>query len=288
MNLFSALSAALLSPLFLGTAGTMLFGRTIRTLPGLLFHSVVPDNRFVLSSISVSRFMSIVRAIKACNYKAITAGDAPAGPGNLPGEQNILLTFDDGCRSFYQHALPLLEELKLKATVFPVAGYIGRSSSWDVLPSFSHLTKSDIMQISALGHEIGSHGLTHADLTCLKLSDVKNELGDSKKILEDITGKEVVSLSFPFGSWNTRIWELAQELGYNRGTIYRKHHCRLSGLFPVYGVYAFDTAQAVLDRITPGTHSWSPSAACAGIMSHFAKGTPLWKFGKRYALHGHR
>lgn len=285
MNIFSALSTVILSPLFLGSAGIMLFGRTIRTVPGLLFHSVVPNNQLVLSSVSVSRFKSIVCALKTSNFTPITVGKAVACDYGFSGNQITLLTFDDGCRSFFLHALPLLEELKFKATIFPVAGYIGRPSSWDVLPSFLHLTKHEIMEISALGHEIGSHGLTHVDLTCLKLSDVKNELGDSKKMLEDITGKKVASLSFPFGSWNMRIWELAQELGYSSGTICRKHRALLPGLFPVYGAYAFDTAQTVLARITPNRYPLSLSVACAKIMSHFAKGTPLWKFGTRYTLH---
>ncbi len=287
MTTLSALCAVLLSPFFLGGAGIVFFGRVIRTIPGLLFHSVSPNNRLVLSSISVSSFRAIAGALETKNFTTLTMKEAvPIGTGTIPADsrkQRVLLTFDDGCRSFFSHALPVLEALKFKATVFPVAGYIGRYSSWDVMPSFPHLTKPEIMEISALGHEIGSHGLTHADLTYLGPSDLKVELGDSKKILEDITGKKVTALSFPFGSWNTRVWELAQELGYCCGTIYRKHGHALPGLIPVHGVYGFDTPQTILDRIAPA-YPCSLSMACARIMSHFAKGAPLWKFDTSYLL----
>jgi peptidoglycan/xylan/chitin deacetylase (PgdA/CDA1 family) len=177
----------------------------------------------------------------------------------------------------------VLERFRFKSTVFPVAGYIGKTSSWDVLPEFPHLAAAEIRDISRLGHEIGSHGLTHSNLAWLGTDDLRAELLDSKKILEDITGKEVSSLSFPFGSWNPRVWACAQEAGYTRGTAYRRHSGRRPGLVPVFGVYRFDTPEYVLARIMPAL-PFSLSVACARIMSHFAKGAPLWKFRKNYRL----
>jgi peptidoglycan/xylan/chitin deacetylase (PgdA/CDA1 family) len=151
------------------------------------------------------------------------------------------------------------------------------------MPPFDHLTKAEVREISSLGHEIGSHSLTHPNLTYLAEADLARELGDSKKLLEDITGKSVSAISFPFGSWNPRVWERARELGYTHGTLYR-NHAGAAGLFPVYGVYGFDTASAALTRLAP-PYPVSLSLACAKIMSHFAKGAPLWKFRKNYHLH---
>ena len=197
----------------------------------------------------------------------------------------MLFTFDDGCRSFYTQALPVLEEFGIKATIFPVAGYLGRTSTWDILPVFSHLTRSELREIDALGHEIGSHGMNHTDLTLLGDQDLRSELLDSKKTLEDLLGKKVAAISFPFGSWNRRVWREAQECGYGCGTVCRRHSSALSGLFPVYGVYNFDTPLTVASRVAPH-RSPSVSIACATIMSHFAKGAPLWKFDKKYRLSG--
>jgi peptidoglycan/xylan/chitin deacetylase (PgdA/CDA1 family) len=275
----------LLAPFLMGLSGIALFGRTSRQCraPGLLFHSIYHEHlRFTLSSIPASRFRSVIRCLIENNFAPVTISEASdTGHCASLSSRPVLLTFDDGCRSFMTHVLPLLEELKIKVTIFPVAGYLGRSSTWDIMPVFTHLTKTELREISSCGHEIGSHGVTHANLTFLGASDLASELNDSKKILEDITGKNVSAISFPYGSWNPRVWERAQESGYRCGTIYRKHGQTLPGLFPVYGVYSFDTPRTVFSRIAT-RYPLSVSVACARMMSHFAKGASVWKFDKRY------
>lgn len=276
------------TPFFLGAAGVALFGRAVAdTTPGLLFHSLDLQSGLSLSALSTVRFHKIIETLAANSYCSLTLEqDAARFRGNKETDRRehpIHLTFDDGCRSFLTHALPILDRFNFKTTVFPVAGYIGKTSSWDIMPQFPHLSKHEIREISNLGHEIGSHGLTHSNLTYLGAADLKTELSDSKKILEDITGKKVTSLSFPFGSWNRRVWGQAQETGYLRGTIYRQHRHYGPDLVPVYGVYRFDTPEFILARTSPAFR-FSFSIACARIMSHFAKGAPIWKFDKNYCL----
>jgi peptidoglycan/xylan/chitin deacetylase (PgdA/CDA1 family) len=287
MDTLSLLPTVLCAPLVFGAAGVALFGRRATyAIPGLLFHSVAMQNRLVLSSLSASHFAAIINHLHRKRLTPVTLGEAAGKSltsGVRPLSNPIFLTFDDGCRSFYIHALPLLETLRFKVTVFPVAGYLGMSSSWDVMPSFPHLTKSQIAEISALGHEIGSHGCTHSNLAYLDMVDCIQELRDSKKILEDITGKPVTSISFPYGDWNMRVWEYAQNLGYTHGAICRGHRHHVPGLWPVNGVYGFDTPENIIARITP-KYPFSLSVARGKIMSHFAKGAPIWKFRKNYRL----
>jgi peptidoglycan/xylan/chitin deacetylase (PgdA/CDA1 family) len=276
------------APFLLGAAGAVLFGRAIaETTPGLLFHSLDIKSGLSLSALSTVRFQKIIELLACNNFFPLTleqdTGHGHENKDTRHLQRPIHLTFDDGCRSFLTHALPILDRFNFKTTVFPVAGYMGKTSSWDVMPQFPHLSKHEIREISVLGHEIGSHGLTHSNLTYLSTADLKTELSDSKKILEDITGKKVTSLSFPFGSWNKRVWEHAQETGYLRGTIYRQHRNNRPELVPVYGIYRFDSPGFILERISPAS-LFSFSIACARIMSHFAKGAPIWKFEKNYCL----
>ena len=179
--------------------------------------------------------------------------------------------------------IPVFEDHAMKVTVFPIAGYIGKMSCWDVLPPLPHMNKAQIREISDHGHEIGSHTLTHANLTFLSDADIVHELADSKHILEDITGKQVISLSFPFGSWNRRVWEKAREIGYQWGTCYRHHNKIIAGLVPVHGIYSFDTVQDVIDKVS-AKGIFSNVFTRSRIMSHFAKGTPLWKFQSNYSF----
>jgi hypothetical protein len=110
-------------------------------------------------------------------------------------------------------------------------------------------------------------------------------LRDSGAVLEDSTGTAVKSLSFPFGSWNKRVWEAAKSAGYEYATAYRGHQraAALPEILPVMGVYRFDSVVDIAGRILPDKSlASSCSRMTARIMSHFSKGTPICKFRKEY------
>jgi peptidoglycan/xylan/chitin deacetylase (PgdA/CDA1 family) len=289
MHSILSLIYLVLSPLICGFTGTVFIGRTAKPakVPGLLFHSVFSERfRFSMSSISLFRFNKIILYLLENGLSPVTISDTGVSCNNiLPFQNRFLITFDDGCRSFFTNVFPLLEESGIKATVFPVAGFLSRKSTWDILPVFDHLTKSELREISDHGHEIGSHGMTHTDLTFLRDSRLSSEVNDSKKMLEDIIGKKVSAISFPYGSWNKRVWEQALSAGYSFATTYRGHRYSYPGHFPVYGVYNFDGPQSVLSRIKPRL-PLSISITCAKIMAHFARGAPMWKFNKEYRVGG--
>ena len=279
----TALVTTLCAPFALGAAGIALAGHAKHiSPPGLLFHSIDTKHPLMMSALSQTAFAAIVNRLKADGYRSIPINqassltDIPAGTG-----KKILITFDDGFDNFYTQALPVLEECNFKVALFPVAGYLGKISTWDVLPPFQHLSSKKLLAISDLGHEIGSHTMTHADCTFLNKKDLFAELRDSKKLLEDIIARPVTALSFPFGSWNRRIWEAALEAGYSQAAIYRGHHHASPGLFPVHGVYRFDTPLSVCARIRSG-FPLSLSSTLAVLMRQFARGAPLWKFRKEY------
>jgi peptidoglycan/xylan/chitin deacetylase (PgdA/CDA1 family) len=147
-----------------------------------------------------------------------------------------------------------------------------------------HLTKEQIREIADLGHEIGSHTVTHANLTLLCDADLRDELSRSKSILEDVTGKPVTSLSFPFGQWNNRVWNAACSAGYTAATSYaNRRRYYGAGIVPVWGIYSFDSVDDVVERAIM-TPRLSNALARGWAMPHFAKGTPLWKFRKNYAV----
>jgi peptidoglycan/xylan/chitin deacetylase (PgdA/CDA1 family) len=279
----AALMTTACAPFALGAAGIVLAGRTKRlSPPGLLFHSIDTKHPLIMSALSQKIFAKIVNHLTIAGYRAIPIHQAFSRT-DIPDKtgKNILITFDDGFDNFYSRALPVLEEHGFKATLFPVAGYLGKISTWDVLPPFRHLSAGELRAISDLGHEIGSHTMTHADCTFLNAKDLFTELRDSKKLLEDIISRPVTALSFPFGSWNRRVWEAALESGYSRAAIYRGHRHASARLFPVLCVYRFDTPESVYTRIRP--HGpLSLSAALATLMRQFARGAPLWKFRKKY------
>jgi peptidoglycan/xylan/chitin deacetylase (PgdA/CDA1 family) len=252
---------------------------------GLLFHTISGKWEPHCSYFPPKRFYGILNELSKQGFSSRTVGSAsgPLQPPPSDTRRDVFLTFDDGFESFYTEALPLLSRFGFVATVFPVAGFLGKLSSWDALPGHAHMAPAQIREISDLGHEIGSHTYSHANLTLLNDNDCMSELVRSKEVLEDITGKRVTSLSFPFGRWNMRIWGKAKQAGYTHATAYVDKDPQISGIVRLVGVYSFDTVQDVLERafIRP---LFSLATARGRLMPHFAKGSPLWKFRKNYAL----
>jgi peptidoglycan/xylan/chitin deacetylase (PgdA/CDA1 family) len=181
----------------------------------------------------------------------------------------------------YHHAIPYLDEYNFKATIFCVANFLGRTATWDVYRKSEHLSAEQVRKISDSGHEIGSHTLTHGNLTFLNQNDLIRELRESKKVLEDITGKRVTSVSFPHGSWNERVWRTALDEGYTSASLYRGHFRSHENQYPVYSAGRFDSEHELIKKINKST-IFSPSIAFSKIASQFAKGTPLWKYRKEY------
>ncbi|MCL2689577.1 MAG: polysaccharide deacetylase family protein [Chitinispirillia bacterium] len=261
---------------------------------GLLLHSVDEKPRLSMSSYSKERFRAFLDYLENNNIESVTVGQHNSCQFSVVGfQQNkelnnvengdrhkkIAITFDDGLQSFYDNAFPLLEEKNIKSTIFPVAGLVGKTGGWDVMGRTSHMSAAMLREIAMKGHEIGSHSLTHANLVWLGDDDLKKELCGSKAILEDITGIPVRSISFPFGSWNKRVWEMAKSVGYEYAAAYRGHRRVSPEILPVLGVYRFDSVSDIVDRMSP---SPSLSKILARIMSHFSKGSPLVKFRKEY------
>lgn len=121
-------------------------------------------------------------------------------------EENVVLTFDDGHKSNYSLALPILIEFGYVATFYVVADYVDKHSSY--------LTSAQLRELAGYDMEIGSHGMTHRFLSDLTPKNIEMELTDSRAKLEDILGAPVVDLAIPGGHYNSLILDMAKECGY--------------------------------------------------------------------------
>src|SRR5258708_1387085 len=76
---------------------------------------------------------AIPAAPAARGYRTLTLAEAAArrrGGQRLP-RRSVVLTFDDGCRCFRDHAAPELAARGMTATLFAVSGELGGSNRWD-------------------------------------------------------------------------------------------------------------------------------------------------------------
>jgi peptidoglycan/xylan/chitin deacetylase (PgdA/CDA1 family) len=175
-----------------------------------MYHSVSlqasPNNLLAISSETFDRQM---RFLKIHHYNVIplkSLSDLIKAKKQLPAK-TICLTLDDGYKDNYIYAFPVLKQYNLPATVFIITNEVGRADrlSWEEIKQ---------MQDSGI-ITFGSHCLGPEPLTKINsLQEVKREIFDSKKVLEEKLGVEVNAFSYPEGRFNSKIRQLVIDAGY--------------------------------------------------------------------------
>lgn len=123
------------------------------------------------------------------------------------GAKPVLVTFDDGYRDVFGQASEVILRLGLHATAYVITGRIsGRDESFLTWPLLRSLERRGI--------EIGSHTVTHADLTHLTDAALSDELRTSREALERGLGHPVQWLAYPYGRVDGRVVTAAREAGY--------------------------------------------------------------------------
>ncbi|MHB1286628.1 MAG: polysaccharide deacetylase family protein [Leptospirales bacterium] len=131
--------------------------------------------------------------------------------------RRIAITFDDGYRDNLEWAAPILEKYGFRATIFCISGKIGGVSNWDNDPRWvGHplLTLSQMRELDQRGFEIGSHTRSHPDLSTLSDDAVEEELFRSREELENLLGRSVETLCYPYGRYSRHTPEIARKAGY--------------------------------------------------------------------------
>jgi len=178
----------------------------------LLYHSI-SDNERDVYAILPSAFESDMQWLSKQGYKGLSLNQFYENPEQ---ERVVILTFDDGYQDFYENALPILNRYNFSATVFIVTKLIADVSHWrEIEPQIALLDWDEIHIIIDAGHEIGSHGLYHRDLTQLSEKELREEVFDSKRIIEENTSIAVASFSYPFCKNNKQVRSAVLEAGYN-------------------------------------------------------------------------
>jgi len=130
----------------------------------------------------------------------------------------VAITFDDGYEDNHRHAWPILRQFGYPATVFVSAGLIGTDRP--IPAERPYATPAKVMtweQLEEMAKDnitIGSHALTHARLTRIPLERVKQEVAESKRILEERLDCRVDWFCYPSGAYSVDVVKLVQWAGY--------------------------------------------------------------------------
>jgi len=167
--------------------------------------------------LSLEKFRAHLRILAQNGYRGVSMEE---GLPYLRGERQdrvAVITFDDGYVDNLELAMPALREKGFSATCYLVADRIGQSNAWDSELLRVRKPLMDVPQIRewlAAGMKVGSHTRTHPRLTGLDVASKRQEIGDSKRALEDRLGVAIDHFCFPYGDHDADCLRAADEAGY--------------------------------------------------------------------------
>ncbi len=204
-------------------AGTPITG--LYDLPILMFHDVSPvdpgDIYRAGNNVYPDDFAGMLDYLQCAGYTTITlaqAFDAVYRGAPLP-EKPIILSFDDGYDNHFSEVFPRLKDRGMVGTFAIITGYVEAGGPY--------LTWQNIREMADAGMEIISHTATHIDLGSSADATVRQQIAESKAVLEERTGKPVRFIVYPSGEpfrsgtgeRQAEVVAMLQEAGYEGGLL---------------------------------------------------------------------
>lgn len=227
-----------------------------RPVPILMYHRVVnsaPNTKhktFVLKE----TFERQLHSLRRRNFSSLSFQDyEDFRTKKLPLEKfpkkPIFISFDDAYEDNLENALPLLEKYNFKACLFCLSDHQILKNFWDKADGeiSKIMTEEQKRTAGESRHfEIGSHGISHRDLTTLDQQELKRELEQSKRELQKLYAQPVLAFAYPFGIANERVREAVIAAGYKFAVLTDRGERHIEDdLFSIFRVNMFPTDEGV-------------------------------------------
>ena len=184
----------------------------------LMYHRVATLPHYDQLTVSPARFARQMERL-ACEYRVVSLADGlrAIGQGQLR-RPLVAVTFDDGYRDNLTEALPILRRHAVPATIFVTTRFCEQAEShprYGPSPERLHLDWDEVAVLAATpGITIGSHTLHHPYLPTLPEAQAREEIAQSRTIIESRIGQPVAFFCYPSGDLGPRELRLVHESGY--------------------------------------------------------------------------
>ena len=142
-------------------------------------------------------------------------GFAPITPDDLTNNlisgkplppKPFIITLDDGWRNQFHYAFPILKKYNDPAVFYIYSNVIDKKN---------FLTWDEVKTIMNANMIIGDHTKSHLELPKIIDDNVlRQEIVESKKIIEDQIGKTVNDFAYPYGEYNDHVVGIVAQAGY--------------------------------------------------------------------------
>jgi peptidoglycan/xylan/chitin deacetylase (PgdA/CDA1 family) len=166
-------------------------------------------------------FGDILAMLTRC-YRLISFADYLQGKKST-AHINVIIAFDDGYRSWFDSAWPMLQQYKIAPLLFVNSNFVGlderaahdfcvrQIGTW---PEAS-IQWQQLQNMAVLGAEIGGHGKEHLNLIKTDFQHVKTDIADDRTEIEKRLGAKPHAFAYPFGLYNQTATAAVASAGYD-------------------------------------------------------------------------
>ncbi len=177
------------------------------------YHDFSTSRRATDMVMHPSKLREQMEALRKSEVPVIPMSDYLAwrkGEKRIP-DPCVVITIDDGWKGVYTDAFPIFREYGYPFSIYLYRDYIGGAGR--------SLAYEDIEEMLRHGCEIGSHSVSHSDMTKSRPDYeawLREELLESLEFLRDKFGvaKVLPVFAYPYGKYNAKVVELAEAYGY--------------------------------------------------------------------------
>ncbi len=178
-------------------------------IPVLYYHEVVPAGMgYTYQKIEIEAFVKQLCFLKENGYTCVSFAEAEKG--GITVKKPVIITFDDGFRTVYQYARPLLKKYGMKATMFLAPKYIDENNGY-------YMTWDMVREMLAEGiMEPGAHTYSHIDIRAVDRQTLLQELRSTDEAIVKALGVQPRAMCFPYGAFDIKSLRTLKEYGKYR------------------------------------------------------------------------
>jgi peptidoglycan/xylan/chitin deacetylase (PgdA/CDA1 family) len=119
--------------------------------------------------------------------------------------RGVALTFDDGMRSVFEAALPVLRDHSVRAHLFLATGSVAGGAAERGSGQFRMLDWDALVELHRTGVAIEGHTHGHRDCRALSDAEIDDECETADALIERYVGRRPRYFAYPFGYHDRRV-----------------------------------------------------------------------------------
>lgn len=201
-----------------------MLGVSKQKIPVLMYHALIdekaPDVHFF--HVLKHEFAKQMEWLHTQGYKTLSLSQLYdcLRKGAGVNTKTVVITFDDGYRSLYTYATPILQRYGFTAVLFLTTSAVGETSygclsHCTLYPADDRpLTWEELREMQQKGWEIEAHGHRHYGHTALQGNLLEEEISLSKQAISDHLQSDSEFYCYPYGDYNKETMDKISELGF--------------------------------------------------------------------------